>query len=126
MLAILSEGENVEGNADRKINTQWKTYTEKRAIYSKKAPLIPGILNRKRTRYLKEHNHVIRKHTAKDKMFMRKHTLENAKDTAKKHNYFPAILNRKRTRYLKYSPAITGENRLFTFYTLADISMPKK
>ena len=26
----------------------------------------------------------------------------------------------------KYSPATTGENRLFTFYTLADISIPKK
>jgi len=26
----------------------------------------------------------------------------------------------------KYSPATTGENPLFTFYTLADISIPKK
>jgi len=33
---------------------------------------------------------------------------------------------KKKENKKKYSPATTGENRLFTFYTLANISIPKK
>jgi len=36
------------------------------------------------------------------------------------------LSNETQGKRKKYSPAIKGENRLFTFYTPTDISIPKK